>query len=154
MSATPEADSTADESATIAADAIVLAFDFGRKRIGVAIGQALTGSARALETVAVVDQRPDWDAITRLIEDWRPDHFVVGKPCHADGSVHPLAASIERFARRLHGRYHRSVSTMDEHLSTYAGAADSAAVRRAGRDAAAAQAILESWFVTHAGTHN
>jgi putative Holliday junction resolvase len=122
----------------------VLAFDFGRRRIGVAVGQEVTRTAEALNTVAVRDDRPDWAAITTLVETWRPDLFVLGRPGTADGGATALDAALERFARRLEGRYQRRVSFVDERLSSYAAGAGPH--RRGGLDAAAARVILETWF--------
>lgn len=127
----------------------MLAFDFGLRRIGTAVGQDLTGTARALTTVAVRNGQVDWEAIARLVDTWQPDMFVLGRPETADGAPHPLHAAIDRFARRLHGRYGRTVSFIDERLSSHAAAADPASA--AGVDAVAAQLILESWFGTAAG---
>ena len=123
----------------------VLGFDFGTRRIGVAVGQDVTGTAEALETVRVVDARPDWDAIARLIEAWAPTHLVVGCPSHADGTPPPVAAAAQRFARRLEGRFRLPVSLVDERLSSRA-AADAGDALRRGLDAAAARVILETWF--------
>jgi putative holliday junction resolvase len=128
----------------------VLAFDFGLRRIGAAVGQDLTGTAQALTTVAVRNGQVDWEAIARLVDTWQPDVFVLGRPEMADGTPHPLHAAIDRFARRLHGRYGRTVSFIDEHLSSHAAAADPASAS-AGLDAVAARLILESWFGTAAG---
>ena len=64
----------------------LLGFDYGRKRIGVAVGQCVTQSATALATVSARDGKPDWTAITRLLEEWKPDALVVGIPYHMDGS--------------------------------------------------------------------
>ena len=66
---------------------VALGFDYGRTRIGVAAGEAVTGSARPLRTLPARQQHPDWDAIGRLIKDWHPDLLVVGVPRHADGSA-------------------------------------------------------------------
>ncbi|MEQ8660376.1 MAG: Holliday junction resolvase RuvX [Gammaproteobacteria bacterium] len=123
----------------------VLAFDFGRRRIGVAVGQELTGSAAPLVTLAVRNERPDWDAIAALVETWQPDLFVLGRAHAADGSPTALDAALERFARRLAGRYGRPVSFVDERLSSYA-AGDHPRAGRAGLDAASASVILETWF--------
>ena len=131
----------------------VLAFDFGRARIGVAVGEALTGTARPLRTLATRNQRPDWDTIARLLEEWRPDGLVVGVPRHADDSANALTEAALRFARQLQGRFNRPVATIDERLSSW-----DAGQRRADRgiksgrrqdaalDATAAAVILETWF--------
>ncbi len=124
----------------------MLAFDFGEKRIGVAVGQDLTRSARPLATVGVRGGRPDWEAIARLVETWQPDLLVLGRPLTADGAAHPLAAALERFARRLRGRFARPVAFVDERLSSWAAAEAGGSAGPGGLDAAAAGLILETWF--------
>jgi putative Holliday junction resolvase len=120
-----------------------LAFDFGEKRIGVAVGQTVSRTARAVTTVVVKGGRADWTRIAGLVDEWDPDSFVVGMPMTADGAPHPLAAGVARFARQLTGRFKRPVRFVDERLSSYIakqGLGDS----RHGVDALAAQAILET----------
>lgn len=128
----------------------MLGFDFGTRRIGVAVGQDVTGTAEALATVRVTDGRPDWDAIARLVDEWAPARLVLGLPSHADDAPHALADAVRRFARRLEGRFRVPVSFVDERLSSQAGADDPAAARR-GLDAAAARVILERWFAERRG---
>ncbi len=123
----------------------LLGFDFGTRRIGVAVGQTLTLSARPLTVIRNHDGRPDWCGITRLVDEWRPDALVVGLPRHADGSPHPLAPGIGRFCRQLHGRYRMPVHTIDESLSS-SEAARRKGNARAGLDAGAAAVILETWL--------
>jgi putative Holliday junction resolvase len=125
----------------------VLAFDYGERRIGVAVGQEVTATAEPLATVVVRNGQIDWDAIAALVETWQPALFVLGRPTTDDGAPHRLAAAIERFARRLEGRYRRPVSLIDERLSSYAAEHDPA-VARHGIDAVAARVILETWFAT------
>ena len=122
-----------------------LGFDYGVRRIGVAVGQDLTRSANALATVAVRDGRPDWDALARLVAEWRPDGFVLGMPSTEDGQPHAMQPAIERFARRLTGRFGCTVAFVDERLSSYAAGADPQ-TRNHGIDAVAARYILESWL--------
>jgi putative Holliday junction resolvase len=132
----------------------VMGFDFGRVRIGVAIGQELTATASPLTTLQACRQQPDWERITQLIEQWRPALLVVGVPRHADGSPNAVTAAALRFSRQLHGRYRLTVATIDERLSSRAAAAllsASGAARRqrpnrAAVDATAAMLIVESWF--------
>ncbi len=126
----------------------VLGFDFGRRRIGVAVGQQITRTATALETITVGARELDFELITRLVESWRPDRFVVGLPVTADGGEHALHGAIRKFARRLEGTYHKPVSFIDERLSSYAAADEQQAVKRVGLDAVAAQLIIETWFET------
>ena len=102
--------------------------------------------------MAVRNGRPDWDAIGRLVAEWRSQQFVLGLPgTDVAGGVHSLAATIQRFGRRLHGRFQLPVAFVDERLSSYAAQGDPA-VRRAGLDAVAARLILLSWL-DHARDH-
>jgi putative Holliday junction resolvase len=126
----------------------LLGFDFGPAKIGVAVGQALTGSATPLETLRAVQQRPDWDGISRLIKTWEPEALVVGLPFNMDDTEAEPAPRVRRFARQLEGRYHLPVHLVDERLTSIA------ARREIGRkprhieeiDAVAAKLILETWL--------
>ena len=122
-----------------------LGFDYGEKRIGVAVGQTVTRTASPLTTLPAKQGQPDWVVLGRLIAEWQPDCLVLGMPSTADGQPHPMAEPIARFGRRLGGRYNKPVHVVDERLSSYA-AEDLA--RRSGRglDAHAAQQILETWL--------
>ena len=82
----------------------LIAFDFGEKRIGTAIGQTVTRTATPLETIPVRRARPDWNAVDRLIEDWKPDALVVGLPLNMDGTDQWITTRARRFANRLHAR--------------------------------------------------
>lgn len=132
---------------------VALSFDFGRARIGVAVGEAVTGAARPLRTLSTRQQRPDWDAIARLIAEWRPDWLVVGVPRHADDTASTTTEAALRFSRQLQGRFHLPVATIDERLSSWEAEQrrfENAAGRRRSNDstldAQAAAVILESWF--------
>ena len=81
----------------------LLAFDFGLKRIGVAVGQTLTGTANPLQTVAVRRDTPDWPAIARLMETWAPNALVVGMPLNMDGTEQDMSRRARRFGRQLEG---------------------------------------------------
>jgi putative Holliday junction resolvase len=136
-----------------AACRIALGFDFGRARIGVAVGEAVTGLARPLRTLPTRQQRPDWDAIAGLIAEWRPDLLVVGVPRHADDTASATTEAALRFSRQLHGRFHLPVATLDERLSSweaeqrhFAGAGRRHRRNHDALDAQAAAVILESWF--------
>lgn len=129
----------------------LLGFDYGPAKIGVAVGQTLTGTATPLTTLRAVKQRPDWAAIGRLIESWRPDRLVVGLPLNMDDSEAPVAAGARRFARQLEGRYRLPVALVDERL-TSRGAREAAGGRPKKieeLDALAAKLILETWLSEH-----
>jgi putative Holliday junction resolvase len=125
----------------------VLGFDFGRKRIGVAVGQHLTASATPLTTIRAHEGTPDWDSISALIEEWKPGALVVGIPYHMDGSEQDMTRAALRFGRQLEGRYHLPVFHADERLTSYAAEA-SPAHRNAKSelDPLAAQLILQDWL--------
>lgn len=136
--------------------ATVMGFDFGTTRIGVAIGQALTATARPLATVKVRQGQPDWDGVTRLIREWQPALLVVGVPHYADDTPNAVTAAALQFSRQLRQRYRLEVATIDERLSSHEANAllsAQAVQRRKGKrpdamsvDAVAAMLILESWF--------
>lgn len=118
-----------------------LAFDYGQRRVGVAVGNTLLGVAQPLKTVASEgDAR--FAAIGELIKEWQPDELVVGVPLHPDGAPHENTLRAQRFARQLHGRFRLAVHEVDERYTTTealaAGAADA--------DAAAAAIILDQFF--------
>ncbi len=133
----------------------LLGFDFGQQRIGVAVGQEITGTATALRTVKAVAGKPDWKILTELVQTWRPDALVVGLPLHADGSAADITQAVKRFIRQLEGRFHLPVYSMDERLSSRA-AGDLHSHHRQelagkGIDAVAARIILQDWLETHDG---
>lgn len=124
-----------------------LAFDFGTKRIGVAVGQTLTATATALSPVTSRDGIPDWIAMDALIEEWQPKVFVVGMPYNMDGSESELLIRARKFGNRLNGRYHKPCYGMDERLSSFE--ARGQILRKestAQLDSLAASLILETWF--------
>lgn len=130
-----------------------LGLDYGLKRIGVAAGQELTGSTTPLETVRARDGQPDWDAIARLIETWRPDALIVGVPYHMDGAEHDMTRAARRFGNRLRERYHLPVHLVDERLSSLAAEEmlgppkkRRAKTGRTTVDTLAAQVILQTWL--------
>lgn len=118
-------------------DGVVLAFDFGARRIGVAIGNGVTREARPL---AIVEAQGDarWARVGAVIAEWQPARLVVGIPRHPDGAPHEMTARCEKFARQLEGRFRLPVARVDERYSS--------AVVDGGRDDAAAAVILQQWF--------
>lgn len=133
---------------------IYLGFDFGLKRIGVAAGQKLTGTATPLTTLLSKDEQPDWPGIQKLLDEWRPAALVVGLPYNADGTEQAITERARRFARQLEGRYGLPVFLADERFSSVAAEAEAREFRRCGGrrldkpelDAAAASVILEAWL--------
>lgn|SRR5690554_2677919 len=127
----------------------LLGFDYGDRKIGVAVGQELTRSSSPIGTLRSHGGRPDWEGITRLIEQWRPDALVVGVPLNMDGTEQPMTEAARRFARRLEGRYRLPVYAADERLSSIEAARllrESGGGRRQGLDEVAAHVILQTFF--------
>lgn len=130
----------------------VLGFDFGTTRMGVAVGQSVTGTAQPLDPIKAKDGIPNWDDITKIVEEWKPDVFVVGLPLDMDGTENEMCQRARKFAKRLHGRFNRPYHMMDERLSSYE--AKGQVIARGGNrnfkdnsvDGLAAQMILETWF--------
>ncbi len=133
-------------------DRTLMAFDFGTKSIGVAIGQEVTQTARALTALKAQEGVPDWQLIEKLLTEWQPDLIVVGLPLNMDGTEQPLTGKARKFANRLHGRFGKPVELQDERLSTVEARADLferggyRALNKGQVDAASAVIILESWF--------
>ena len=127
-----------------------LAFDYGRRRIGVAVGEPLTGSARGLATLAGGSSLP-WPRIDALVTEWRPEGFVVGWPTQADGQATPLGPAIREFGAALEARFGKPVYWSDERLSSHLARDRSRPGRNdPGLDAHAAAVILEGWFLENA----
>ena len=128
--------------------AMLLAFDYGEKRIGVALGNALLRQARALTVIPNRTREYRFEAIGRLLGEWAPQALVVGLPCHPDGAPHAMTQQARRFGNQLNGRFGLPVSWVDERYSSVAAAAEA---RSAGRvpaelDAEAARIILQQYF--------
>ena len=130
----------------------LLAFDYGHKKIGVAVGQEITRSTRPLLTLASREGRPDWEAIAALLRQWRPSALVVGLPLQLNGEEQDTTLAARRFANRLRGRYHLPVYFADERMTSMAAQQRIREHRAAGGgqspgvDAVAAQLILETFF--------
>jgi putative Holliday junction resolvase len=133
----------------------VLGFDYGARRIGVAVGNALTGTARALDVVANGTQGPDWPRVDALLREWRPQVLLVGLPLTMGGEEQKNSAAARAFAARLDEKYKLPTQLVDERLSSRE-AAQRFAQRRAGGqarrkhaaalDAVAAEIIVEQWL--------
>ena len=134
------------------ADGTVLAFDFGEKRIGVAVGEHLLGIAHPLATVAAEANDERFRQIADLIAEWRPALLLVGLPLSVDGNEHELTLLSKKFARRLDGRFGLPVAMMDERYTSAQASQSLAEIGVSGRrqkpmlDQVAAQYILQSYF--------
>ncbi|MEO8803205.1 MAG: Holliday junction resolvase RuvX [Rudaea sp.] len=132
----------------------VLGFDYGAKRIGVAVGNAMTG-ARGLEVIGNSERGPDWQRIDMLVRDWRPGALLIGLPLTMDGDEQGNSRSARAFAAALAERFDLRTYLVDERLSSHAAASRFAARRANGEarrkhaqtlDAVAAEIIIETWL--------
>ena len=132
----------------------ILAFDFGLRRIGVAVGQQVTETASPLDTLANGEDGPDWAAIDALIAEWRPARLIVGLPGHADGTPSEIGDAAQAFGKAL-ARYGVPVELVDERYSSVEAEALLVAQRQRGQrgrirkaeiDSAAATIIAERWL--------
>lgn len=129
----------------------VLAFDFGMKKIGIAVGQTLTLSANPLTTIPAKMGIPSWPLIEKIIKKWGPSRLLVGIPYNMDGTEQPITRSAKKFANRLKGRFGLSVELVDERLSTreaYWTQSDRPSPHKKQNtiDSYAAVVILERWL--------
>lgn len=125
---------------------LVMGFDFGLKRIGVAVGQTISQTASPETIVQSRDGVPDWQAIADLIVNWQPISLVVGLPMRLDGSEQPFTQSARKFGQRLHGRFKLPVYFFEEQLSSHQAQQRLKSADTTNLDAHAAQIILENWL--------
>lgn len=129
-----------------------MAFDFGLRQIGVAVGNCLLLSSQPLAIIRAKDGIPDWSAIEQLIQEWRPDLLIVGDPINMDGSDSPLSERARKFGRRLHGRLGLRVEMVDERLSSFEAKQLSRErghrgdYKRQPIDSQAAELVLQTWL--------
>ncbi len=116
----------------------ILAFDFGEKRIGVAVGNTITKTAEPLKVIQEKNLQGKFQAIERLIEEWQPHSLVVGLPTHPDGAEHEMTQKAKRFGNQLKGRSQKEVVWVDERYTSISV--------EGGNDALAAQLILQQYL--------
>lgn len=116
----------------------ILAFDYGEKRIGVAVGNTVTKTAEALKIIQQKNQDERWKAIEQVIQEWQADLLVLGLPTHPDGAPHEMTQKAKRFGNQLKGRFHKEVFWVDERYTS--------AMVGDGNDALAAQLILQQYL--------
>ena len=133
-----------------------LGFDFGTKKIGVAVGQTTTATASPLQTIRSIQQTPNWEILGKLIHEWQPVGLVVGISRQTDGTDNPVTPRMLKFCRQLEGRFQLPVFQQDEAYSTFEAKQllfDEVSVNAtklwAVQDQLAAQLILQSWLNDH-----
>ena len=131
---------------------VILAFDFGLKHIGVAIGQEITNTAQTFFSLDAKNGEPDWSQLDLLVKEWNPKLMVVGNPLNMDGSDSEIKKNSDKFSDLINKRYKVPVELMDERLTTREAKArlksEEGSFISSGKDThqIAAQIILENWF--------
>ena len=124
-----------------------LGFDYGTKKIGIAVGQTITGTANPLTTLRYVKDKPDWAGIEKIIKQWQPTDLVVGLPIDTDDSETEISSKARRFSRQLEGRFHLPVHLADERYTSSSARSMAGKVKKIEElDALAAKLILETWL--------
>ncbi len=135
---------------------VLLGFDFGMRKIGVAIGQIISATASPLPILKAQDGIPDWDKIKALITSWQAEAFVVGMPYQLDGSMQDITYCAQKFARRLETKFKLPTFLVDERLTTKAAEYELKQndKHKTNVDSIAAVLILESWLREHTHEKN
>jgi len=130
-----------------------IAFDFGTRRIGLAVGNSITGSSQALAPITADNDNARFSLIEAQIQEWAPDQLVVGLPCHPDGVEHAMTAKARRFGNQLHGRFGLPVAWVDERYTSAILEHDpdfqrqQATKKATSLDSESARLILEQYFL-------
>jgi putative Holliday junction resolvase len=128
----------------------VIGFDYGTSWIGIAVGQTLTAQARPLPAIKSFKQSPDWEAISKLLSEWKPQKLIVGLPTSEHAETKYMTDKASRFSRQLHGRFHIETQLIDERLTTreaYTIAIDSGKQKSKPEiDSLSAVLITETWL--------
>ncbi len=127
------------------ADLMVMAFDYGTRRIGVAVGNTLTKLGQPLKTIAEPNSNVRFKMVEDLIKEWQPNRLVVGLPCHPDGTEHEMSQKARRFGNQLSGRFQLPVDWVDERYTSAVLEGDPD--MRDNLDAQSAALILEQYFL-------
>lgn len=122
----------------------VMAFDYGTRRVGVAVGNSVTGNGQALKTIAAPSSDSLFKEIENLLKEWQPDCLVVGKPVHPDGTEHAMTAKATRFGNQLQGRFNLAVDWVDERYTS--AVLEGESDMQDNLDAHSAVLILEQYF--------
>jgi putative Holliday junction resolvase len=125
----------------------ILAFDYGTRRVGVAVGNTETKVSQALKTIAASNADTLFQELESLVKEWQPDQIVVGLPTHPDGSEHEMTAKAKRFGNQLHGRFNLPVSWVDERYTSVVLEGDPQ--MHDNLDAHSAALILEQYFAEY-----
>ena len=123
----------------------IVAFDFGTKKIGVAVGQTVTNSSSPLQVIFNKNNRVNFDEINILLKEWKPDIIIIGKPLNMDGTDSEIMKEVERFYQKLKNIYEAKFEYVDERLTTFE-ARQILDEKKVEVDANAAKILIDNWF--------
>ena len=124
----------------------IVAFDFGTKKIGVAVGQTATYTSSPLQVILNKDDKVNWNEISRLLNEWKPELIIVGKPLNMDGTDSEIMKQVERFYQKLKKIYDTNYEYIDERLTTFEARQILEDTNINNVDANAAKILIDNWF--------
>ncbi len=125
---------------------IALGLDYGRRKMGAAIGQQRGGIPRPLPVLKMKDKAPDWHTVDCIVEEWNPEFIVFGLPTNLDGSSNKIVKEVQNLGQIFSARYLAQVHYIDERLSSKMASQRMKAGQKFSVDSIAAGLILETWF--------
>ena len=124
----------------------IIAFDYGEKKIGVAVGQTSTNTSSPLQIIFNKDNKINWVSISSLLDEWKPDLILLGKPLNMDGSESEIMKKVDRFYKELKSIYDANIEFVDERLTTFEAREILKDEKQDNVDAHAAKILIDNWF--------
>ena len=124
----------------------IIAFDYGEKKIGVAVGQTSTNTSSPLKIIFNKDNKTNWISISSLLDEWKPDLILLGKPLNMDGSDSDIMKKVDKFYKELKSIYDADIEFVDERLTTFEAREILKDEKHDNVDAHAAKILIDNWF--------
>jgi len=124
----------------------IIAFDYGEKKIGVAVGQTSTNTSSPLQIIFNKDNKTNWVSISSLLDEWKPDLILLGKPLNMDGSESEIMKKVDKFYKELKSIYDADIEFIDERLTTFEAREILKDEKQDNVDAHAAKILIDNWF--------
>ena len=124
----------------------IIAFDYGEKKIGVAVGQTSTNTSSPLQIIFNKDNKTNWISISSLLDEWKPDLILLGKPLNMDGSDSEIMKKVDKFYKELKSIYDVDIEFVDERLTTFEAREILKDEKHDNVDAHAAKILIDNWF--------
>ena len=124
----------------------IIAFDYGEKKIGVAVGQTSTNTSSPLKIIFNKDNKTNWISISSLLDEWKPDLILIGKPLNMDGSDSEIMKKVDKFYKELKSIYDADIEFVDERLTTFEAREILKDEKQDNVDAHAAKILIDNWF--------